>query len=58
MTVVLIILLVLLLCGGGYGYNQGWYGTGAPPAGYNPIGIVVLILLVVVVVWLISGYRF
>lgn len=54
MTLILIILLVLLLFGGGYGYRTGYVGYN------NPLGIILLIIIVLLVVGLIlpfGGYR-
>jgi hypothetical protein len=51
-----LILLILLLCGAGSGAYNGWYGRYGPEGtGYNPLGIVLFIVLLLVVVGLIGG---
>lgn len=54
MELILIIILLLLLLGGGWGYQAGHVGIG------NPVGIVLLVLLIIVLLGLVSphlGYR-
>jgi hypothetical protein len=49
MTIVLIIVILLLIFGGGY-YGRGrWYGNG-----FNPMGVIWLILIVILIVWLVN----
>lgn len=51
MTLLLIILVVLVLCGGGWGYRAGWYGPGF----YNPIGLILVILVIVLLFGALGG---
>lgn len=53
MTLILIVLLILLLAGGGWGWHGGYVG-------YNPIGLVLFVILIVVLLGLFlpfAGYR-
>jgi hypothetical protein len=53
MELILILILLIILFGGGFGYYRGgYYGRGAP---YNIGGILAAILLIVLIVWLLSG---
>ena len=49
-TLLILIILLLLLASGGWGYTRGWYGPT-----WNPIGILVLVLVIVLIVWLLQG---
>lgn len=51
MTLILIILLIVLLLGGGYGWNQGIVGP-------NPVGLILLIVIILVLVGALGGPRF
>lgn len=51
MTILIIVLLVLLLAGGGYGYNSGYLGA-------NPLGVVLLVVLILLLAGLLGGPRF
>ena len=51
MTIVLLVLIVVLLAGGGMGWRNDYWGYG------NPVGLVLLVLLVVIVFSLIGGHR-
>lgn len=54
MTLILIVLLLVLLLGGGWGYTQGHVAYG------NPVGIILLVLLIIVLLGLVTpfvGYR-
>lgn len=48
MSILLLIVLLLLIFGGGFGFYSGYWGPGG---GYNPIGIV----LVIIVLFLVFG---
>ena len=54
-TIALIVLLILAL--GGFGYGRYYSGpVGGPAPGYaNPLGIVGAILVVLLILWLLTG---
>lgn len=49
-TVLLLIILIVLLASGGWGYTRGWYGPT-----WNPIGLLVLVLVIILIVWLLQN---
>jgi hypothetical protein len=51
MTILLIVVVVILLAGGGYGYRAGYVGTS------NPMGIVLLLLIVLLLIGAFGGPR-
>lgn len=51
MMLIVIVLLVLLLAGGGYGWRAGYYAPG------DPLGIVLIIVLLMLVFGLVRGPR-
>lgn len=56
MGTILIILLILFLIGGGVGYRSGWYGGYGPTgAGWNPLGLVVLVIVILLLISLLGG---
>ena len=55
MTLILIVLLIVLLAGGGWGWRAGYVGPGA--AG-NPIGLLLLIVLILIVLGAFGGPHF
>jgi len=48
MTLILIILLLVILFGGGYGYRTGYVAYN------NPIGIILLVVLIIIIFGLLS----
>jgi len=52
MTTILIVLLIILLLGGGWGYRSGAVTVS------NPLGIVLIVILILVLLSLIGGPRF
>jgi len=53
---VLIIILIIALFGGGWGYRSGWYGGYGPAGtGYNPVGILLMVLIIMLIIGLIGG---
>lgn len=53
--ILIIILLLVLFGGGGYGYRSGWYGPNRPVgAGFNPMAIIWILLIVILIVWLVN----
>lgn len=59
MDIVLIILLILLFCGGGWGLHAGYWGptpAGGTAPGYNPLGILLLVVLVLIIIGLFAPF--
>jgi len=50
-STIIIVLLIVLLFGGGYGYRSGRLGLG------DPLGIVLLVVVVVLLLGLVGGPR-
>lgn len=55
-TILLVVLIVMALSGSFYGYNSGWYTPGA----YNPIGLILVVIIILLLVGLLTGpvYRY
>ncbi|WP_428374742.1 hypothetical protein [Lichenicoccus sp.] len=47
LTILIVVLIILALGGGGYGFRSGWYG-GSRGTGFNGLGLVPIILIIVV----------
>jgi hypothetical protein len=56
LTILLIVLIVLALGGFGYGYYSVPVG-GAPAGWVNPMGVVGLILVILLILMLTTGWR-
>ena len=54
LTILIVVLIVLALGGGGYGYRSGWYG-GSRGTGFNGLGLVPILLIIVVLYLLFHG---
>ena len=54
LTILIIVLIVLALGGGGYGFRSGWYG-GSRGTGFNGLGLVPILLIIVVFYRLFHG---
>ena len=50
MMILLIVLLVLVIAGGGYGWHGGYVGT-------NPLGLILVVVLILLLFGLIGGPR-
>lgn|GEM_PF-1953517 len=54
LTILIIVLIILALGGGGYGYRSGWYG-GPRGRGFNGLGLLPIVLIILVIYLLFSG---
>ena len=57
MLILIIVLILLFGVGGGWYGNGRWYGTSAQPGvspGFNPMGIIWIILIIILIIWLVE----
>lgn len=56
MTLILLIILLLVLLGGGYGWRSGYFAPGTN----NPLGILLIVIVVILIIGLLlpfAGYH-
>jgi hypothetical protein len=51
MDIILLILIIVLIGGGGWGYRTGYVGA-------NPIGLILLVVVIVLVVGLLGPFHY